>query len=100
MQNGEKNSPAAEQGMKIMYVKILSGADERFTSEMFYKIEVATTKNRPFDSGMYYLFSLRPADAQMQKILEFDNAIVADADPFFTRDDIQFFEKVGLLSAQ
>jgi hypothetical protein len=61
--------------------------------ELFHKIEVATTKNQPFYSNMYYLFSVQPADAQLQKILDFDTVVLVDADKFFARDYIQFFEK-------
>jgi hypothetical protein len=77
-----------------MYVKILDGVDETLTMELFRKIEVATTKNRPFYSNMYYLFSVQPADAQLQKILEFDTVVLVDTEKFFTRDYIQLFEKM------
>jgi hypothetical protein len=77
-----------------MYVKILDGVDETLTMDLFHKIETATTKNRPFYSNMYYLFSVQPADAQLQKILEFDTVVLVDAEKFFTRDYIQLFEKM------
>jgi hypothetical protein len=43
---------------------------------------------------MYYLFSVQPADAQLQKILDFDTVVLVDAEKFFTRDYIQLFEKM------
>ena len=77
-----------------LYVKILDGVDETLTMELFHKIEVATTKDRPFYSNMYYLFSVQPADPQLQLKLDFDTVVLVDAEKFFTRDYIQLFEKM------
>ena len=74
------------------YVKILSGVDERFTYEMFRKIDAATTKVRPFYANMYYIFSLQRINPMLEKLLNYDNVILVDADKFFTRDYIRLFE--------
>jgi hypothetical protein len=74
------------------YVKILSGVDERFTYEMFSKIDAATTKVRPFYANMYYIFSLQRINPMLEKLLNYDNVILVDADKFFTRDYIRLFE--------
>lgn len=76
-----------------VYVKILDGVDEGFTYEMSHKIEAATTKTRPFYSNMYYLFSIQPVAPNLQEKPDFDNVIWVDAEKFFTRDYIQFFEE-------
>ena len=76
-----------------MYVKILDGVDEILTMELFHKIEAATTKNRPFYSNMYYIFSIQPVASYLQLKLDFVSVVLVDADKFFTRDYISFLEK-------
>jgi hypothetical protein len=66
--------------------------DERFTYEMFSKIDAATTKVRPFYANMYYIFSLQRINPMLEKLLNYDNVILVDADKFFTRDYIRLFE--------
>ena len=84
----------AEHGKEQdVYVTILSGVDENFTYEMFRKIETATTKTRPFYSNTYYIFSLKRHNPTLEQMLDYDNIILVDAEKFFTRDYISFFEK-------
>lgn len=77
-----------------MYVKILEAVDETLSLELFRKIEAATAKTRPFYSNMYYIFSLQRINPMLEKMLDYDNIILVDAEKFFTRDYIQFFEKM------
>ena len=84
----------AEHGKEQdVYVTILSGVDENFTYEMFRKIETATTKTRPFYSNTYYIFSLKRHNPTLEQMRDYDNIILVDAEKFFTRDYISFFEK-------
>jgi hypothetical protein len=75
------------------YVKILSGVDEHFTYEMFRKIDSATTKVRPFYANMYYIFSLQRHNPKLDKLLNYDNVILIDAEKFFTREYIHFLKE-------
>ena len=75
------------------YVKILSGVDEHFTYEMFRKIDSATTKVRPFYANMYYIFSLQRHNPKLEKLLNYDNVILIDAEKFFTREYIHFLKE-------
>lgn len=77
-----------------VYVTILSGVDDIFTYEIFRKIEAASTKTRPFYSNMYYIFSIQPPSLALQKWLAYDTVTLVDAEKFFARDYIQFWEKM------
>ena len=84
-----------EQGKEQdVYVTILSGVDEAFTYEMFRNIESATTKTRPFYSNTYYIFSPKQHNPMLEQMLDYDNIILVDAEKFFKRDYIQFFEQM------
>jgi hypothetical protein len=75
------------------YITILSSIGESFTYTMFRRIDEATTKESPFYANKYYIFSIQRINPTLEKMLNYDNVILVDAEKFFTRDYISFFEK-------
>jgi hypothetical protein len=43
---------------------------------------------------MYYIFSLQRHNPKLEKLLNYDNVILIDAEKFFTRDYIHFYERM------
>lgn len=87
---------SSNNSLSNVYVSILSGVDERFTYEMFRKIDAATTKTRQFYSNTYYIFSLKRNNPMLEQMLDYDTVILVVAETFFTRDYIQFFDKMQI----
>jgi AAA+ ATPase superfamily predicted ATPase len=77
-----------------LYVKILDTADERFSKELFHRIETATTKTKPFYNNVYFLFSIRRAGSYVEDLRNLGSVAVVDADTFFTNESIKLLERI------
>ena len=77
-----------------LYVKILDAADDRFSKELFQRIETATTKTKPFYNNVYFLFSIRRAGSYVEDLRNLGSVAVVDADTFFTNESIKLLERI------
>ena len=89
--NGTQLDFVQHDSDRDLYMKIWDDPEIGFPKDVFQKIEIATTTERPFYDNVYYLFSIGRVCNYVEELRKLGTVAVVELRSFFGRNNAEYF---------